>query len=243
MSDATGSDPSALNGEALVAAHHAITRRLRLLSIAFPLLFIGVLLMSLAGIVNTVKSIDTEAVAAELSTQAHILWPEVQRELEDVADEALPAFTAAIQSESAAMAPVLEQRFSDEFASMRKTAEQQFRGVVDGSIKEIRERQLRILQKEYPDIAADPMARDKVLAASQAALEQWALAEFESSINEHLAAIESIHKTLQANYQAPDDHAGAPEDALMTWLELLNQRLGGTTLLEQADATERPKKK
>jgi hypothetical protein len=243
MSEASGSDAATLTGDALVAAHRDVTRKLRLLSIAFPLVFIAVLLMSLTGIVNTVKNVDTEAVAAELSNQAHILWPEIQRELEDVADEALPAVKAAIESESASMAPVLEQRFSEEFDQMRTAAERQFRGIVDGSLAEIRERQIRILEQEYPELAADRMARDKVLAASQIALEQWALAEFETAIDEHLVAIESIHRTLQANYRAPEESAAAPEDALMTWLELLNQRLGGASLLDQADATERPKGK
>ena len=138
---------------------------------------------------------------------------------------------------------MLEKRFADEFEQMRTSAEQQFRSVVDGSMREVRERQLRILQAEYPEVAADPMARDKVLAAAQLALEQWAINEFETAIDQHLAAIEGIHRTLQANYQAPEEHAAAPEDALMTWLELLNQRLGGTTLLEGTDATERPKGK
>jgi hypothetical protein len=86
-----------------------------------------------------------------------------------------------------------------------------------------------------PEIANDIAAQDLILGASREGLASWSSSRFESTLESHVDAISDIRETLKRSYTAGEGKSANPEDALVVWLELLNERIGGESLLAVAD--------
>ena len=82
-----------------------------------------------------------------------------------------------------------------------------------------------------PELKGDKNAQDRVLKAVREALVQWAMRELSTTFKEHMLALEELRKTLQMNFVAPAGVKANPEEALLIWLELMNQKVGGDSTI------------
>src|SRR3954452_23213177 len=96
--------------DALVAAHKKSIRNLRLVGIAFPILFIGLIGWNLMSIADLVKNIDGAAVGTQLSNHVTALMPDIDAHLGDVADAVQPALFSALETEAMDASPQIESR-------------------------------------------------------------------------------------------------------------------------------------
>lgn len=215
-----------LTGAALVAAHKEIVRKSRMLTFAFPLVLILIVVANLTAIGNQFKNIDTQAVSDDLAQRSGVLLPEIEGYLSDVANAALPALTTALEQESAAMAPIVQEKLQMDMESLMTAARADFTTRAEEALRESQERQRAALISAFPAIANDQVAQDQILTAAHEATVKWATDRFNKAVNDNLAAIEGIRTTLEKSYKAPEGQIAAPEDALMAWLELLNERVG-----------------
>ena len=83
--DSQSGNDASNDGAALIAEHKEVTRKLRMLSIAFPIVLMVVIVWNLTALANTVEEVDTNAVASELADRANTLKPMVEQELASVA--------------------------------------------------------------------------------------------------------------------------------------------------------------
>lgn len=218
-----------LTGAALVAAHKEMVRKARVLTLVFPIVLILIVVANLTAIGNQFKNLDTTAIGDDLSQNAGALVPEMEGYLSDVAATALPALTAALQQESAAMAPLVQQRLSMDMEQLMETAREDFRKKASDALDSVREKQREALVAAFPALQNNLVGQDQVLTAAHDAMVLWATNRFNAAVKEHMDAIDSIRKTLEQSYAAPAGQVAAPEDALMAWLELLNERVGART--------------
>lgn len=218
-----------LTGAALVAAHKEMVRKSRVLTLVFPIVLILIVVANLTAIGNQFKNLDTTAIGDDLSQHAAVLVPEMEGYLSDVASAALPALTNALQQESAAMAPLVQQRLSMDMEQLMDTAREDFRMKASDALDNIREKQRESLVAAFPALANDRVAQDQILTAAHDAMVLWGTNRFNAAVKQHMDALDEIRKTLEKSYSAPDGQAAAPEDALMAWLELLNERVGART--------------
>ena len=221
-----------LTGAALVAAHKEIVRRMRFITIAFPLVLITIVIANLTAIGRQFRNVDTKTIGDNLSQSAGALLPEMEGYLADVANQALPALTTALQAESAAMAPVVEEKLQQDMQQLMTTAQADFRAHADEALGDLRESQRESLITAFPALANDRISQDRILTASHDAMVRWATDRFNATVKEHMGALDEIRKTLEKSYTTPKGQAAAPEDALMAWLELLNERVGTTPGVE-----------
>lgn len=218
-----------LTGAALVAAHKEMVRKARVLTLVFPLVLILIVVANLTAIGNQFKNLDTTAIGDDLTQRAGSLMPEMEGYLSDVASAALPALTSALEQESAAMAPLVQQRLQMDMEQLMETARADFRVRADEALESVREKQREALVAAYPALANDRVGQDQVLTAAHDAMVLWATNRFNAAVKEHMSALDDIRKTLEKSYSAPAGQVAAPEDALMAWLELLNERVGART--------------
>jgi hypothetical protein len=232
-----------LEGEALIAAHRETVRKLTIAGIVFPLLVIAIITVQLMGVVSRVENADVAAIANTSAQRLSSVWPEVEAELAKVAAAVEPALGDAIKQEASSMAPQLEQRLETDVTRLTESAQEDFRMAVDGAIAELDAQQRAALLAELPELADNRAAQDQVLAVSRERLALWSAARFDSTLEDHVEAIGAIRKTLAKSYTAPDTISAEPEDALVVWLELLNERIGGEELLAVAEKHDDPPSK
>jgi hypothetical protein len=215
-----------LTGAALVDAHKSASRQLRIISILFPVVFIAVLLWNLKAIADQVASIDSAAVGTALADKANSLMPDVQHGLDDLAQTAQPVLTNALETEALAMAPRIEQRLRSDVDSSMANAKNDLSVAAKRTIANQDDTLRALIVKEFPELAGDTAAQDLLISASAEALTQWEHRQLDATVAEYLIAMEALHQTLQSSYSKTGTK-GDPEDALMTWLNLLNEHMGG----------------
>ena len=228
-----------LTGEALVEAHKEMARKMRVVTIAFPLILIFIIVAYLMAIVNQIKSVDIGAVGSAFSTKASALWPEIDDQLVGVAAEAQPVLAKALEEVASDMGPQIEQRLQSDMEQMMANVERDFRVSVQDSLDGIRERQREVLIRHVPEIAHNQTKQNKILDAMQDAIVKWAVRQLNTRFDDHLAALEDIRGTLEKSYMHPEDVPADPEDALSIWLDLMNEQVGG----EASDLVPEEKKK
>jgi hypothetical protein len=118
-------------------------------------------------------------------------------------------------------------------------AEADFRRAVERSLERLDAQQREILVEELPVLADDEAAQDKVLEAVHDALSTWAVRQLDSTFDKHLVAMEKLRGTLDKSFVTEDAAPADPADALMIWLDLLNEKLGAenATIVDGAEPT------
>src|SRR5438477_680774 len=159
-------EQSNLTGEALVAAHKNAIRKLRILSIAFPIVFISLILTFLAGFVGQIRNVDRAGVGAGLSHRVNSLMPDLNQSMGEIADSVQPAMTKAIQAESLALAPEIQKRLQADGDRTIDAARHDLERTAGKSMQFGADAQRALLIKQFPNLANSPEAQDKVLAAA-----------------------------------------------------------------------------
>ncbi len=214
-------------GTALVEAHQRATRNLRIVSIVFPVAFAALIVWNLADIADLFRNIDGPAVGTELSNRMSALMPDVDNELGDVADAVQPALYSALETESAELAPQIEERLRADVDHTMAEAKSGLEAGVDRALAAEQETQRAKLLERFPELASDPAAQELVLSSAREAAREWSAAQLDALVAEHLDAMERLHKTLQSSYTKSHSSSADTEDALMALLNLMNEHLGG----------------
>jgi hypothetical protein len=230
-------ESSKLEGEALVAAHKDAARKLLILSIAFPIAVVVIIVGHLWAITNQVENLDTAKVATLTAERIGAIWPDVESHMSDVAKQVEPALGKALETEVAAMAPLLEKRLQTDVDATLDTAEKDFSGAVEAALGQMESNQRSVLLAEVPALEADPVAQQHVLASTRGVIASWSQERFHTALEDHVEAMGSIRETLRKGYATTDDVAAEPQDALLAWLELLNEHVGGDAIVASLDGT------
>ncbi len=109
--------------------------------------------------------------------------------------------------------------------------ERDFQTELEKSLDEIERRQRQILIDQIPSLKNDKTAQDKVLHAVRVSLTRWLINQLNTTLHEHMVAMDDIFQTLQKSYTAPAGERVAPEDALLVWLDLMNEQVGGAEVI------------
>ena len=233
-------DAEVLTGEALVAAHKRAVRNLRILGIAFPIVFVSLVVGFLWSIGKQFEDIDSAAVSAELQKRVSGFLPHLNESLGDVANAVEPVLYASLESEAERLGPQIEQRLQADVDLTVASARSTLSLAARASMARQADAQRAILIEEYPRLATDTAAQDKVLASVIPGINEWESRQLDATIAEHLIAIEHLRDTLQSHYTKSGDAPADAGDVLMTWTNLLNEQVGGDQPTLVAD--EKPKK-
>jgi len=218
-------------GVDLIEAHKTLKKRTKLLRIVFPLVIVLIVVLNVMGLVSQVKEMDTEALAASFESEAHKVWPRIEDDLALVAKHLQPVLAKEIQTQSEALAPRLEAKLKSDVEALKVRVERDFQVELEKSLDEIERRQRQILIDQIPSLKGDRKAQDQVLRAVRVSLTRWLINQLNTTLHEHMVAMDDIFRTLQKSYTAPAGERVAPEDALLVWLDLMNEQVGGADII------------
>lgn len=181
---------------------------------------------------NRIQNFDSSTLLDSLQeSSAHIVWPMVSEELDNMSQAAIPVISDAIVSELQNLGPKLSE------AALQES--QTFQNNMGEYIKTSLDRELGLAFKAQKDringslekVVEDPMLKDELAMALQTKTQQWAQNHLDTTFEEHLLLLQSINETLQALQQetrTKDGTAGSAnvEDLVLVITELLNERIG-----------------
>ena len=218
-------------GVDLIEVHKSLKKRTKLLRIVFPLVIVLIVVLNVMGLVDQVKQLDTEALASSFESEAHKVWPRIEDDLALVAEHLQPVLAKEIQIQSEALAPKLEAKLKSDVEKLKVRIERDFLVELEKSLDEIERRQRQVLIDQIPKLKGDRKAQDQVLHAVRVSLTRWLINQLNTTLHEHMVAMDDIFRTLQKSYTAPAGERASPEDALMVWLDLMNEQIGGVDVI------------
>ena len=208
--------------EELIAEHQRVRSQSRWVWRLGPLLIIGLLVGNVYAMVDRVEQFDTEAFSGHLEEEARKAWPSLEYRLKAVGDKLAPKLEASILDESERISVRLEENIAKELETFKRQGEEILMEEMQKALAAEKAENHRLISKHIPELKNDEQARERVIAHVNAAAAAWGNEQFRKLFSEHVAALESIRKTLDANYVAEGSGVGqaSPDELVLIWLEL-----------------------
>ena len=231
------------DGSALVARHVASKKKLRLLRTGGPLLLILVMAIMIWMIVRMFTGLDRDLVTANLEAEGKRVWPKVQTQLMTAAQALKPEVQRQFETQQAVLGPKVNKKFGTEMKAMKGKVNSTFGDALKNSLAAAEKDQKKILVEEFPQLAGNTKAQEKVLGAAQRGSSEWAKNEFNRSLNGHMSSMTKIRDTLNVKYGVEGAKKQHPEHVMMTWLELMADTVGGDDNILAEEKPDDGKKK
>jgi len=211
----------------LIETHRAAKKRARTLRIVFPLIIILIVVFNVYALAQQVQNLDTEGLATETEAQFHKLWPRIEEDLALVAKDLEPVLQKELQRQAAKLGPKLDRRLEKDVEVLKKQVDGDFRTELVRALEEVEVRQRNVLIEHIPELQGDKKAQDRVLEQVRISLTKWCMRQLNTTLHEHVVAMEQIRRTLQKGYVAGPGAKADAEEAIGIWLELMNDAVGG----------------
>ena len=208
--------------EELIAEHRRVRSQGRWVWRIGPLLIIALLVGNVYAMVDRVEDFDAEAFSGHLEQEARKAWPSLEYRLKAVGEKLAPKLEATILAESERLSAKLEESLAAELETFSRQGEEILMEEMQKALAAEKAENHRLITKHIPELKNDEQARERVIAHVNAAAAAWANEQFRKLFTEHVAALESIRKTLDANYVAQGEGVGqaSPDELVLIWLEL-----------------------
>jgi len=168
--------------------------KIRLASTLIVLLMFGVFGLSTY---NKVQGFDDEALLVKLQEEAaRNVWPEVSKELDGVAEDAVPAIQDAFVEEAENLLPKLSEKLSSEAVVFQDNMNQRIKTSLDGELKSELEAREDEFKGKVPSFAEDDVLYGELVERLQKRCQAWAMEQLDTTFAQHVAVLQSINETV-----------------------------------------------
>jgi hypothetical protein len=200
---------------------------------AFTAGFLLIFVIFFGNLYAKITGFDTEAFMVEMQSQAATtVWPVYSRELKGVADDAVPALTAAMSDEAKNLLPKVSDKLESEAKVFQNNMGEHMKSSLDKAFVAEAEANQDKLKARFPRFAEDPDAYQELVERMQAASRLWAQEQLDTTFERHVALLQSINETVQKlGEQAADEREKtgdrSMEDVLYLMSDIFNTRVAG----------------
>ncbi len=200
---------------------------------AFTAVFLLIFLIFFGNLYFKVTDFDVDTFMVSLQDHATAtVWPVYSAELKAVADEAVPALSAAMADEAANLLPKVSEKLKAEADVFQLNMGEHMKSSLDSAFVAAAESRQDDLKARFPRFSEDPDAYEELMVRMQASARLWAQNELDTTFLKHIALLESINETVQKlQVQASDDRDEtgdrSMEDVLFMMSEIFNTRVSG----------------
>ncbi|MCG3172706.1 MAG: hypothetical protein GMKNLPBB_00861 [Myxococcota bacterium] len=219
--------------DALIARHKAAQSKNFWLRIAGVVVILLIITINVMSIINMVKA-DLLSPQGQAKLESHFikeggsLGPDLERELKVLVDNLTPVIQSTLDKQTKELGPKLEEALVTEIETVRKETEAHLTNELRKSLAALEAQQRATLIKAVPELANDVEAQNKVLEKAREAFMHWSVVQLADTVDEHVAAMEQIRKTLQSSYTRKEGAPGGADEVGMLWFELMNETLVGS---------------
>lgn len=168
--------------------------KIRLATTLIVLLMFGVFGLSTY---NKIQGFDDEALLVKLQEEAaQNVWPEVSKELDGVAEDAVPAIQDAFVEEAENLLPKLSEKLSSEAVVFQDNMNQRIKTSLDGELKSELEAREDEFKGKVPSFAEDDDLYGELVERLQKRCQAWAMEQLDTTFAQHVAVLQSINETV-----------------------------------------------
>jgi len=205
----------------------------RMHSRAFTIDIVLMFLIFLGNLYYKVTGFDVDEFMVNLQEHATAsVWPVYSAELKTLADDAVPAISAAMADEAAGLLPKVSEKLSGEAIIFQQNMGEHIKTSLDGKFVEAAKAQEGDLKARFPRFSEDPEAYEQLMERMQAASRLWAQGQLDTTFQRHVLLLQSINESvqkLQTQVAADREVSGdrSMEDVLFMMSDIFNTRVGG----------------
>ena len=168
--------------------------KIRLATTLIVLLMFGVFGLSTY---NKIQGFDDQALLVKLQEEAaQSVWPEVSKELDAVAQDAVPAIQEAFVEEAENLLPKLSEKLSTEAVVFQDNMNQRIKNSLDGELKSQMEAREDEFKGKVPSFAEDDELYGELVERLQKRCQAWAMNQLDTTFAQHVAVLQSINETV-----------------------------------------------
>jgi hypothetical protein len=203
--------------------------KIRLATTLIVLLVFGVFGLSTY---NKIQGFDNEALLVELQEEAaKTVWPQVSKELDGVAQDAVPAIQEAMVAEAEALLPKLSEKLTTEAVVFQDNMNGRMKTSLDGELASQLEAREAEFKGKVPSFAEDDELYGELVERLQKNCQSWAMGQLDTTFQAHILVLQSINEsvsTLMA--KAGEERAEGEADVdldytLELFVEVFNSRV------------------
>jgi len=149
---------------------------------------------------NKVKSFDDEALLLHLQQQAaRTVWPEVSKELDAVARDAVPAIQEAMLAEASALLPKLSEKLTSEALVFQENMNKRMKTSMDGALAQVlHEREADFKGKIPVFDEKEGELYTELTERLEAHCRDWAMDQLDTTFFQHVTLLQSINESVSA---------------------------------------------
>lgn len=168
--------------------------KIRLATTLIVLLMFGIFGLSTY---NKIQGFDDEALLVHLQEQAaQTVWPEVSKELDGVARDAVPAIQAAMVAEAENLLPKLSEKLSSEAMVFQENMNTRMKTSLDGALASALEARRDEFKGKVPSFAQDDELYGELTERLQVHCQEWAMNQLDTTFEQHVLVLQSINESV-----------------------------------------------
>ena len=168
--------------------------KIRLATTLIVLLMFGVFGLSTY---NKIQGFDDQALLVKLQEEAaQSVWPEVSKELDAVAQDAVPAIQEAFVEEAENLLPKLSEKLSTEAVVFQDNMNKRIKTSLDGELKSQMEAREDEFKGKVPSFAEDDDLYGELVERLEKRCQAWAMDQLDTTFAQHVAILQSINETV-----------------------------------------------
>ncbi len=168
--------------------------KIRLATTLIVLLMFGIFGLSTY---NKIQGFDDEALLTHLQEQAaQTVWPEVSKELDAVARDAVPAIQAAMVAEAENLLPKLSEKLSSEALVFQENMNSRMKNSLDSALATALEERRDEFKGKVPSFAQDDELYGELTERLQVHCQEWAMDQLDTTFEQHVLVLQSINESV-----------------------------------------------
>ena len=240
-------DVGAMTDAQLSELHLSLQKDLRVLRYAIPIVVLLIMFGYVMHMRSMVNSVTSEQFGEAFEKRSKYLLPKVQDAFLEVGQDVAPSVGESLANEVDDLMANFSGKLNTELNKMKETLPKQMEGLLLRQMKEARDRQIKILNQQFPELKNDPKKIEALMQSFEMAFTRWAQKMLVAHFNRHLRDLENIKRTLngfvakqnEAIKKSADTARKAgggikaagtrvnPEQLLALWLEIMEESIKG----------------
>lgn len=178
-----------------------------------------------------VKNFDSDQLLMTLEEQAAMtVWPRVSKELDGIAEDAVPAIQAAFTAEAENLLPALNEKLASESQVLQENMNKRMQDQLDAALASALKEREEELKGKLPEFGEDEELYADLVRRLETSSRQWAMTTLDTTFSEHIAILQSINESTQkllaqAEEQREDGVEHTSDDVILLLVEMLDGRV------------------
>jgi hypothetical protein len=194
---------------------------------------LGAFVLFFGNLYIKIQTYDTDALVTHLQTRAtRLVWPVYAKELQGVADDAVPAISDALTAEAEQLLPRISERLQAQADIFQLNMGKYMGDALDREFGKATKDKDKELRARFPAFAKDPAAYEALMDRLRTSSQSWAHHQLDTTFKQHIRILQSINRKVrmlqqEAKQLRKTEGDTTTEEVLTLLAEIVHVRTSG----------------